>query len=276
MSRNRIKYFTTGEFAEFCGVHKKTLFYYDSIGLFKPEKVMNNGYRYYSDYQLDVFNVISVLKEIGMPLKKIKEFLDNRTPDFLIDLFEYEKIQIEKEIENLQRIKSLMETKINITKAGKNITSDIKLEYEKEEFLILSDYINIEDDYYIDAYTQHLKHCINNKLNSGHPIGVMINKENLMSNEFFKYNYYFTKVNNSDVSKEVMIKPEGLYVVGYMRGYYDKTIFLYEKLMDFINNNNLCISGYSYEEGLIDEISVRDKESYVIKISIKVDEKKYI
>ena len=54
MKENNTKYFSTGEFAKLCKVHKKTLFHYDEIGLFKPEKVMDNGYRYYSIYQLEL------------------------------------------------------------------------------------------------------------------------------------------------------------------------------------------------------------------------------
>ena len=45
------KYMTTGEFARRMGVTKNTLFHYDYIGLFSPEIVDTNEYRYYSIYQ---------------------------------------------------------------------------------------------------------------------------------------------------------------------------------------------------------------------------------
>ncbi|MGL5693003.1 MAG: MerR family DNA-binding transcriptional regulator, partial [Peptostreptococcaceae bacterium] len=44
MENNKIKYFTTGELAKLYKINKKTLFHYDEIDLFKPEKVMSNGY----------------------------------------------------------------------------------------------------------------------------------------------------------------------------------------------------------------------------------------
>ena len=43
------KYMTTGEFARRMGVTKNTLFHYDNIGLFSPEIVDTNEYRYYSN-----------------------------------------------------------------------------------------------------------------------------------------------------------------------------------------------------------------------------------
>ena len=49
---DRHEYMTTGEFASAMGVSKDTLFHYDDIGLFCPEKVSGNGYRYYSIYQM--------------------------------------------------------------------------------------------------------------------------------------------------------------------------------------------------------------------------------
>lgn len=127
------KYYTTGEFAELCGIKKKTLFHYDDIDLFKPEKVMSNGYRYYSKYQLEVFNVISVLKEIGMPLKEIKKFLDKRNPENTLQLLKYEKEQVEKEIHNLKRIQKLLEVKLNLIEVGINSTSELVLEEKEEE-----------------------------------------------------------------------------------------------------------------------------------------------
>ena len=82
------KYMTTGEFARRMGVTKNTLFHYDNIGLFLPEIVDTNDYRYYSIYQMEVFDTIIILKEMGMPLNEIKEFMDHRSPESLMEFFE--------------------------------------------------------------------------------------------------------------------------------------------------------------------------------------------
>lgn len=68
---------TISEFAKLSGVSRKTLIYYDKIGLFCPETVNpESGYRYYSYLQLDVISAIYALKEIGTPLKDINVYLD--------------------------------------------------------------------------------------------------------------------------------------------------------------------------------------------------------
>ena len=71
-------YFKTGEFAKLCGTTKDTLFHYDDIGLLKPAKVAPNGYRYYAVNQAYLFDMISLLKEVGMNLSEIKNYMDRR------------------------------------------------------------------------------------------------------------------------------------------------------------------------------------------------------
>ena len=51
MLREKPKLFTIGQFAALHGINKKTLMWYDEIGLFKPAFIHEeNGYRLYSYY----------------------------------------------------------------------------------------------------------------------------------------------------------------------------------------------------------------------------------
>ncbi len=68
-------YYTTGEFAKLAKLHKKTLHYYDEIGLFRPSYVHENGYRYYSAAQFDRLALILTLRDLGVALKDIKAYL---------------------------------------------------------------------------------------------------------------------------------------------------------------------------------------------------------
>ena len=73
------KIFTSGEFAKFCNTTKDTLFHYDDINLLKPAKIAPNGYRIIiSCNQAFLFDMISLLKEVGLSLEEIKIYMDNR------------------------------------------------------------------------------------------------------------------------------------------------------------------------------------------------------
>ena len=60
----KLKPLTTGEFAKICNVKKHTLFHYDDIGLLKPDYYDENGYRFYSYSQLNLFYFILYLYQI--------------------------------------------------------------------------------------------------------------------------------------------------------------------------------------------------------------------
>lgn len=271
MNENNTKYFSTGEFAKLCNVNKKTLFHYDSIDLFKPEKVMPNGYRYYSTYQLESFNVIYTLKDLGMPLKEIKGFMDKRNPKNVLELFNYETNEIEKEINKLKRKQEIISNKIKIINEAENITDNIFIENQNEEYILLSSPIDkTKFPYDTDTYMNHLDYCYRNDLYIGYPVGSIKTMEDITSENPYDYSYYYTKVNKDSINKNIIVKPSGTYVVGYLKGYYTNAPTLYEEMINYVNNNNLTIIGYAYEDILIDEVTVKDINEYVIKVSIHI------
>ena len=74
------------EFAEMAGVTVRTLHYYDHLGLLRPTARSESGYRLYGEGDLQRLEQIIVLKFLGLPLKKIRELLDQdppRLPDTL-------------------------------------------------------------------------------------------------------------------------------------------------------------------------------------------------
>lgn len=68
--------FSVGEFSRICQVSRKTLHYYDRIGLLVPQKVDQfTGYRYYGQEQVARMLLIGRLKRYGFSLGDISLFL---------------------------------------------------------------------------------------------------------------------------------------------------------------------------------------------------------
>lgn len=66
------------ELSEWTGVSLRTLHHYDSIGLL-PANRSDNGYRYYTDKDLDKLQIILAYKHLGFELQEIKEmFADSK------------------------------------------------------------------------------------------------------------------------------------------------------------------------------------------------------
>lgn len=71
---------TVKEVSKITGVSVRTLHHYDAIGLLKPTKVSEAGYRMYDDTALSRLQNILLFRELQFPLKEIKAILDS--PDF--------------------------------------------------------------------------------------------------------------------------------------------------------------------------------------------------
>lgn len=65
------------EVADLVGISVRTLHHYDEIGLLKPEKITDTGYRLYSDQELERLQQILFFRELDFPLKKIKEIISS-------------------------------------------------------------------------------------------------------------------------------------------------------------------------------------------------------
>lgn len=103
------QYLKIGEFAKLAGVNKKTLQYYDEIGLLSPVYIAENGYRYYSVMQLDRLSVIFILKDMGVLLKEIKEYLDSENTELLDSLLQRQEKKIEEVIALLDQRKQMLQ-----------------------------------------------------------------------------------------------------------------------------------------------------------------------
>ena len=67
---------TVNEVSKRTGVSVRTLHHYDAIGLLRPTRVTEAGYRLYDDTALVRLHQILLLRELEFPLKDIKAILD--------------------------------------------------------------------------------------------------------------------------------------------------------------------------------------------------------
>ncbi len=68
---------TVKEVAKITGVSVRTLHHYDAIGLLKPSRVTEAGYRLYDDTAMARLQTVLMLRQLQFPLKEIKEILDS-------------------------------------------------------------------------------------------------------------------------------------------------------------------------------------------------------
>lgn len=278
MQKKQIPCIKTGDFAKLCNTNKRTLFHYDEIGLFSPAYTDERGYRFYSESQCDVFFTISCLREIGMPLKEIKKYIDQRNPAALKQLLEEQYQKVRAEQERLKRIEQVIETKLSLVRLSElpEVSKDdqtVRLEQTPEEYLVISPYLDTDDhDTIIHAICDHIGYCNHNHLNAGHPYGAMVSTESLMHEKWDTYAHFFTKVLKKPQGHPFHIKPAGTYAVTYLKGDYYHASDAYRRLLSYIQEHHYKPGEFSYKEAVLDEIAVETEADYITKLSIWVDE----
>ena len=84
------------EVAELVGISVRTLHHYDEIGLLKPADTTESGYRIYTEDNLDTLQQILFFKELGFPLKEIKEIMGSEGYDREQALLSHRQMLLEK------------------------------------------------------------------------------------------------------------------------------------------------------------------------------------
>ncbi|MDA1477313.1 MerR family transcriptional regulator [Bacillus changyiensis] len=272
MSEDLKKYFTTGEFAKLCRVKKQTLFHYDEIGLFSPEIKQQNGYRYYSYNQFELFQVINLFKEVGVPLKAIKSLLKDQTPDRIVPLLKEKSAEIDNKIKKLKHLQKIIETKVALTEqALETDFSSVSFQYLNEEkFMISRNTLDLPERKYIAAISELIHYAESHELDEGYPVGGIFAREQMLKKDFYNYNHFYIKVKEGINKINYYVRPKGLYAVGYQKD--EDVKDTYNRMIQFIKQNGMQIGEYAYEEYMLDEVMVDRAENQITKILLQVEE----
>ncbi len=267
-------YLTTGEFAALCGVKKDTIFYYDQIGILKPDYIADNGYRYYSPDQVMVFEIITTLKAVGMSLKEIQKYSSRQNTQEFLDLLKEKKQELIETQRRLTDTIGFVDHTIGIIKTSLQVnTGEVYLEQCDEEYMVITTTPSLDDmndtSYWVQI-EELSEYCDEHKLGSVFPIGEIILRENFEQN-IFRSDYYCSKPVRKMSGTKIHRKPAGRYAVLYHRGSYKTLADAYKKLKDYIEKNNLRIQGDLYEQDQLYLFSKSDPNDYLMKVSIAVE-----
>jgi DNA-binding transcriptional MerR regulator len=268
-------YFTTGEFAKLFNVKKQTLFYYDQIGIFKPEYVGENGYRYYSFTQLETFEVLTMFKELHVPLREIKAHMENRSPEALIELLNERRGEVEERLKRMEFARRYIDEKIAITEEGIHAPiNKIIFEDVEDEYLVTTDYTGPDDERDIaEAVSEHFSYCRSLGLSSANAIGGIIPVKSVTSSSY-KYSKFYTVADQTTLKESgfdhAHVDSGGHYIAVYDNHGYDNICRLCNKIIQYAKENHLKLDDSLYEDVILDDLSVDGYYHYLVKVSARI------
>jgi DNA-binding transcriptional MerR regulator len=125
--------YTIKQLSDLAGITRRTLHYYDEIGLLRPTEITGNGYRWYSEQELLRLQQILLYREAGVSLAKIKLILDSSSFDKVSALQEH-KDALQKQRTRLEGLITTVEQTINYLQgAGKMSPKELFKAFDEEE-----------------------------------------------------------------------------------------------------------------------------------------------
>lgn len=258
---------TTAQFAKLHNVNRRTLHYYDNIGLFSPRYKGENGYRYYDYSQSIDFEYIRMLKEINLSIKEIKEFIHAFNEQKFLDTVSYKQKEIDAEIKKLKRIRTILDTKKEHLVICQQINDmDIEIVDLKEEYLLTVPYKFEEDD--TTKVFQYIQSVWSpEQYRTG--VGSYIALEKIQTGQFESYDGLYALTTKQPKQDNILSKPKGKYLCGYLKGPWNRLPELYLKMFEYARSHGLQLTGYAFEYGINDFMIASDKE-YITQITIKI------
>lgn len=266
--------FTVGEIAKLSGLSKQTLIYYDREDIFKPKITdSNNGYRYYTADQIEILDSILILKEIGLSLKEIKEFMSHRNSDTTVVLLKKQQQEIKQKIKQLSLIEKRLDYKLKTLEDFDQVTERVQFfTLEKTEYLAIEPVSAPNELLEVDLA---LKSLLTKANNLNYPyyyqIGDMVSKDNLLSGNFICFEYAFLPLQKKPERGTYYTKTKGLYARCYHQGPYKNITHTYKLLLDYIKKEGFQIASPAYEYCILDSLTTKKSEDYVTEIQIKIE-----
>lgn len=267
----REKYYRIGEISRLYKISTDILRYYDKIGLMSPDFIGENGYRYYSKKQIWKLNNIRNLRNIGVGLEDIKEFLDERNINSANDIIEFQLEKVEDKIKKLTELKEELTSKlenIEFFKTFKDFNKPVLKFIPKRKFLRSKG--NFKQDWEIDFELKILNEKTeydNDFILTNNEIGATLSKENFFKGEYLTFSESFII---NDVKGEII--PEGYFLTIVFKGKYDESYKYYNILKKYIEEKGLVVTGDIHEIYHIEIHITENEDEFITEIQIPVAE----
>ena len=286
MSAKKARY-CIGELSSLCNIPQKTLRYYDEIGLFTPDyRDDSTHYRYYSKSQIINLMIIKTLKQMGFPLKDIKQIISENDAQSLEENInahlETMRENIMKQIDQyteccylLQKIQNgidILETSSSLPSEDLEISLEhipkISLIYDRAE-MESYDYSEMS----LDRWISILRKAEHSKYKMMGPVYVTFYEENIL-NKFLSENSmieFAVHVEDDAVGEDIRTFGDFDAVTMVHIGNYEDIPTSYIQMMKWIRQNGYTVIGPATEEFILSPLDVNDETRRVTKIIIPVE-----
>ncbi len=134
MLRRQSMEYSIGELAHYAGISKRTLRYYDEIGLLIPNKSSKAGYRLYGEEEVNRLQQILFYRELDFDLGTVRTILDDPQFDRILALEEHMLRLREKQM-HIETLLQTVQKSLQEARGEKFMSNEEKFEGFKKELI---------------------------------------------------------------------------------------------------------------------------------------------
>ena len=285
------KVYSVGEIAKLCGISARQLRYYDQIGVIKPSyRNPDNGYRYYTEDQIELFFFLAELKNIGISNDSVQRLFANRDIEQLIQELQINLAVVEDEIQaSLTRYRNIVNALVTNTRAMAYLNGQAAIESPDymqywisvtkiPETKIL--YMAYEDDFDFNDRNEYVKRSAAlAKLAEEKGLKLADTKLHIRKNVDISQLLAGTcmEKNEYEFAREILTKnvPDNLDCIKTYGGFNAMCTInvgcgntikeAYAILEKWAKDHNVAMANTAIEEHMIDAFTVTDPERYVTR-----------
>lgn len=259
-----------GEFSKITKVSARMLRYYDKENILKPSFIGNNGYRFYTDSNIEVISKIKTLRRYYFSYEEIKYILA-RKQEHNPEVYRNKLQELKMSASKYNLLISELEDKNKINNRNKIINKyDInvcqKLAYNA--FCNRSIINNNEMDIFIESSFNKIK---NRKTQIVGSYYIMFYDNEELDEGICEVEYYQPVVNYEEIKGfEVKHIESSMYISTVHYGRYDGLDNAYRALYKWSKNNDFIITGNFIEKYYVDASLTISNDEFITEVSVEI------
>lgn len=264
--------FLIGELAKIFNISTDTLRHYDKRGLLKPEQDAKNNYRYYDINSMFKLSRILFLKNLGISLKEISDYMNNKDAEHLISMLRKKDHDLDEMIQHLINLKHRINRNIELFEHATTQLGKITVVQVEARQGILLKALGTEDP-------QEAKELFKNNRNYSKMkswlveglIFTSVSKSDMAKGSFNKLRY-FVEIEPAEniTDDQLTVLPKCECASMTVIGPYEDHIKHYAILVNWINENGYEIAGDSIENNILDHDYSDSESEYITEIQIPI------
>ena len=261
-------YLTIGQKAKLHYINKKTLLWYDQIGLFSPEYTGENGYRYYTYDQCRQLEHILFLRQLGVGVEDIRRQKESaRAADTLAFLGE-QREKNQAHIRQLKEYDKVLRRKVaDLREALSRQPGVVELRELPEQKFIISQPSSeggkmwqFFSDTLAKVGVQHLYY---------YSFGAILDRADLLAGNLVRHRF-FVEYRPEMKGVRPWVRPAGTYLLCCARDEEESLREAYGDILAYAGEHGLEVVGDAFERQLVDQFSTSERGEFLVEVGVPV------